>query len=111
MTKEPIMLKPCTGVCKQPESTWLQLRMKVPSELISQYPSEWVYRVSLDTADLREVNEKAAAIWADWLTKLDQQRQLLNTQRADSISSELAKVLAEQVTAQLLAADETVRTP
>ena len=59
--------------------------------------SEWAHRVSLDTADLREANEKAAAIWADWLTKFDEQRKSLNTQRADSISSELAKVLAQRV--------------
>ncbi len=50
------MPKAYTGVYKRPSYTRWQLRIKVPSDLVSQYSSEWAYRVSLDTSDLREAN-------------------------------------------------------
>lgn len=104
------MPQPHTGVYQRPRSTRWQLRIKVPADLTSQYPTEWAHRVSLETSDLREANEKAAAIRAEWLSKFEEQRKALNTQKADKISPELARVLAQRVSAQLLAADEKLRT-
>lgn len=103
------MPKPLTGVYRRPRSTRWQLRIKVPSDLASLYPTEWACRVSLETSDLREANEKAAKLWAEWTATFDEQRKAQNPQRVDQISPELAQVLAQRVYATVLAGDETVR--
>lgn len=83
--KKELMPKPLTGVYRRPRSANWQLRIKVPSDLTSLYPTEWACRVSLDTSDLREANEKAAKLWAEWTARFDEQRHSLNPRegRAD----------------------------
>lgn len=107
--KKDTMPKPMTGVYRRPGSTRWQLRVKVPSDLLSLYPTEWACRVSLETSDLREANEQAAQRWAEWTTRFDEQRKALNPQKAEKITPQLAQIIAQRVGASMLATDEKLR--
>lgn len=108
--KKETMPIPHTGVYRRPGSTRWQLRIKAPSDLLHLYPSGWACRVSLDTSDLREANAKAKKVWDQWSERFKEQRREQNPQRADQITPEFAQVLAQRVSARLLASDETLRT-
>lgn len=107
--KKDTMPKPITGVYRRPGSTRWQLRIKVPADLTSLYPTEWACRVSLETSELREANERAAKLWAEWTARFDEQRRELKPQEAERITPELAQVLAQRVYARVLAGDEALR--
>jgi len=104
------MPKPDTGVYRRSGSTRWQWRIKVPSDLRSLYPTEWAFRASLDTEDLREANSKAVALRAQWHARFDEQRRELNPSSVERITPEMSKVLAQRVSAILLAGDDTLRT-
>lgn len=108
MTTEP-MPKPDTGVYRRDRSMSWQWRIKAPKELRHLYRTDWAHRCSLQTADLREANRKAAALRSEWLGRFDAQRRELHAQPADKITPELGKLLAERVAHHLLATDERLR--
>lgn len=59
MTAES-MSKPDTGVHRHGSSPNWQWRIKAPKDLLSFYATEWAHHCSLETADLRVANSKAA---------------------------------------------------
>jgi hypothetical protein len=103
MTKRAAGVGPRTG-----SSVW-QWRIKAPSELQSLYPPQWACRCSLGTSDLKEANGKAAKLQAHWMTRFDEQRKALNPLRVEHITTEMGRLLAERVTAQILGTDEKLR--
>jgi hypothetical protein len=107
--KKETMPKPLTGVYRRPRSTNWQLRIKAPADLVSLYLTEWACRVSLETSDLREANENAAKLWAEWTTRFDEQRKALSPEKAERITPELAQVVAQRVAATALSSDEAFR--
>jgi integrase len=97
------------GVFKRPGSSAWHWGIKVPADLRNQYASQWAHRCSLETADLREANERASAKHALWLQQFADKRRELNPQRLDKVTPELAQSLAQRVAVELLATDDTLR--
>jgi hypothetical protein len=73
------------------------------------YPTQWAHRCSLDTADLREANDKASGLRAQWMARFAEQRRAQNPQTLQAVSPELAAVLAERIRAKVLGADDAIR--
>ena len=48
-----------------------QFALKAPQDLLRHFPGEWAVRCSLGTADLRETNDKAKVLHAEWATRFD----------------------------------------
>ena len=57
------------GVTKRPESNIYQFVLRVPRDVRQHFASDWAVRCSLGTADLREANDKARALQADWAAR------------------------------------------
>ena len=64
MTRFP-GVHPRTGTRK-----W-QFVLKAPQDLLRHFPSGWAVRCSLGTADLREANDKAKALQAEWAARFE----------------------------------------
>jgi hypothetical protein len=109
MTKASASMKRSPGVTKRPGSSVFQWGIKAPSDLRSLYATQWAHRCSLDTSDLREANERASKLQAEWFSRFAEQRRALNPTRVDNVSPELAATLAERVRASVLSRDDTVR--
>jgi hypothetical protein len=109
-TKASETMKRGAGVGQRPGSTVWQWGIKVPTDLQGHYPTQWAHRCSLETADLREANEKASALQAQWLQRFAEQRRELNPQRVEKVTPDLAQTLAQRLTTTLLAADEKLHT-
>lgn len=95
---------------KRAGSNVWQWCVKVPTDLRGQYETQWAHRCSLETTDLREANDRASKLHAEWRERFAAQRRALNPQRLDKVSAELGQALAQRVTAKLLQADEKLRT-
>lgn len=108
MTKDTLP-KPDTGAHRRECSTAWQWRIKVPKDLLSECPSEGAHRTSLNTADLREANTKAAQLRAEWLARLDEQRRERNAQPVAVIAPELGPKRAARIRARMLQLDEERR--
>lgn len=85
------------GVYERPNSPHLWFHIKVPKALKSLYGREWAEQVSLETADRREANVKAARLRAQWLDTFERQRKEQDGQRVERMTPDLAKFLAQQV--------------
>lgn len=103
------MPKPDIGVHRRPRSTSWQWRIKVPLDLRHLYPSEWAYRASLGTSDLREANRIAAGLRAKWLQTFEDQRKSQNPTSVEAITPELSALLAQRIRHNVLAGDEKRR--
>ena len=108
MTSEK-MAKRAAGVHHRTGSSVWQWRIKTPTELQSLYPTQWAARCSLGTSDLKDANGKAATLQAQWMTRFDEQRKMLNPLRVEHVTPEMGKLLAERVTASILGTDEKLR--
>ena len=102
-------MKRYAGVAKRPGSTIWQWSQKVPDDLRQQYPTQWAHRCSLKTSDLREANELATRLHADWLGRFAAKRLALNPQRIETVTPELSKMLAQRVSAAFLRNDDLMR--
>lgn len=102
-------MKRFQGVTKRPGSSLYSWGIKVPADLKGQYKGQWAYRGSLGTSDLREANEKASALQAEWLARFAEQRRALNPTKVESVSADLAATLAARVRTAVLSRDDTVR--
>jgi integrase len=102
-------MKRYAGVAKRPGSAIWQWSQKVPDDLRQQYPTQWAHRCSLKTSDLREANELASRLHADWLDRFSAKRRELNPQRIEIVTPELSRMLAQRVAANLLRTDDIIR--
>ena len=103
------MPKPDPGVHRRTRSANWHWRIKAPTDLRTQYVTEWAHRVSLRTSNVREANHSAAQLRAHWLERFVEQRRELHPQRIDLVTPELAAILAQRVTAATLAQDDKLR--
>lgn len=69
MTKAALTRHP--GVLRRPDSNIYQFGLRVPRDLLAHFPSPWAVRCSLGTADLREANDKAKALQAEWVVRFE----------------------------------------
>jgi integrase len=104
------MVKRATGVYLRTGTNVYQWRIRVPKDLAAFYPGkEWADRRTLGTSNLAQANRLAAQLYADWLTKFDQQRQQLNLQPT-ALTPELIKLMTDTFHYDALTADHNVRT-
>jgi hypothetical protein len=54
------------GVQRRADSVIYQFVLKAPADLRAHFPTGWAARQSLKTSDLREANDKAKALQAEW---------------------------------------------
>lgn len=99
-----------TGVYPRAGTNNYQWRIKAPIDLRELYASEWAHRQSLETSDLRKANKLAVELRAEWMARFDEQRRSLNPLGLETVSAEMAELLAARVSSHLLAFDEKVRT-
>lgn len=102
-------MKRAAGVTRRPGSTVFQWGIKAPADLRGLYPTQWAHRCSLETANLREANDKASGLQALWIARFAEQRRTQNPQELRAITPELTAVLAERVRAAVLNADDLIR--
>ena len=104
------MPKMATGVSRRSRSSAYQFRIRVPKDLAHLYPDkEWADRRTLGTSNLAQANRLAAQLYADWLTKFDQQRQQLSPQPA-ALTPELIQLMADTFRHEAIGLDHWVRT-
>jgi integrase len=72
VTKAALIRHP--GVLRRPDSNTYQFGLRVPTELRKHFRSPWALRCSLGTADLREANDKAKALQAEWAVRFESLR-------------------------------------
>jgi integrase len=109
MAKVSEEMKRATGVTKRPGSNIWQWGIKAPADLRSHYRSQWAHRCSLETADLRAANEKAAQLTAIWQELFAEQRRALNPTAVPQVTPEMALALAQRVYTATLQQDDSVR--
>jgi hypothetical protein len=59
------------GVTRRADSNIYQFALRVPKDVQQHFKSPWAVRCSLGTADLRAANDKAKALHAKWVTRLE----------------------------------------
>jgi integrase len=91
------------GVQRRPDSNTYQFGLRTPRDLLSQFPGPWVIRCSLGTADLREANDKAKALQAEWALRFEAMR---SGKPVPADVSALRADLLSRVEAALLGIDE-----
>lgn len=69
MTKAELTRFP--GVGRRPDSNTYQFALRVPKDVQQHFKSRWAVRCSLGTADLREANDKAKALQAEWARRFE----------------------------------------
>lgn len=105
------MAKRATGVYLRTGTNVYQWRIRVPKDLTHLYPgTEWAERRSLRTSNLPQANRLAAQLYADWLTKFDQQRQQLSPNPAQALTPELVQFMADSFRHDAITLDQWVRT-
>ena len=105
------MAKRATGVYLRTGTNVYQWRIRVPKDLAVFYPGkEWADRRTLGTSNLAQANRLAAQLYADWLTRFDQQRKKLAPDSIHSLTPELIKFLSETLHHNALTADLNNRT-
>ena len=94
----------------QRKGVWY-VRVMIPLELRGQFPGSKSQVVeSLKTSDYTDAKVKATIRRATHLARFEQVRRELNPLPLERITPEMAQVLAERVTARILATDELLRT-
>jgi hypothetical protein len=116
MTKVSEYMKRATGVQKRSGSTSWHWGIKVPSDLKHLYAGQWAHRCSLETADLRDANTKAAGLRAEWMARFERQRkgevvdpQLANPLAPVALTEALIKEACDLMHARMLESDEARR--
>lgn len=59
------------GVHRRADSGIYQFGLRAPVDLLTHFPSGWAVRCSLKTGDLREANDKAKALQAEWAGRFE----------------------------------------
>ncbi|MWL87675.1 site-specific integrase [Cupriavidus sp. SW-Y-13] len=95
MTTDP--MKKAIGVYSRRGSNIWQWKIRAPKDLRHLYSSDWAENCSLGTPDLRQANLKATQLRADWLRTFDEQRATLAPLMVETVTPEMAQVIAQQV--------------
>lgn len=96
------------GVHRRADSNKYQFVLKPPKDLQHHFDGQWAVRCSLGTADLREANDKARALQAEWALKFEALRKADNPQPVP-MNAALASSIAAEVRRWVLEADDNMR--
>ena len=81
------MAKRVTGLYLHTGTNVYQSRIRLPKDLAAFHPDkEWADRRTLGISNLVQANRLAAQLYADWLTKFDQQRKQLAPEFGQALS-------------------------
>ena len=59
------------GVTRRSDSNVYQFALRVPKDVQQNFQGPWAVRCSLGTADMREANDKAKALQAEWAQRFE----------------------------------------
>lgn len=96
------------GVHLRPDSAVYWFALRAPADLAHHYPSRWAVRQSLKTKDLRQANDKAKALQAEWAERFASLRKADNPQPVD-LSPALCATIAAELRRWVLEADDNLR--
>lgn len=96
------------GVHQRPDSAVYWFALRAPADLAHHYPSRWAVRQSLKTKDLRQANDKARALQAEWAERFASLRKADNPQPVDP-SPALCATIAAELRRWVLEADDNLR--
>lgn len=69
--------------------------LKAPVDLSNHFPGPWAVRLSLKTNDIREANDKARALQAEWVDRFTSLRKADNPGRVTLSPALCAAIAAE----------------
>ncbi|MBG6078690.1 site-specific integrase [Rubrivivax gelatinosus] len=96
------------GVYLRPDSQVYQFGLVPPQDLAHRFASRWAVRCSLRTKDLREANDKAKALHAEWAARFDAMRREENPQPVTP-NPALSGAIAAELRRWVLEADDNMR--
>lgn len=96
------------GVYRRNDSAVWQFGLKPPKDLHHHFPGTWAVRCSLATSDLREANDRARELHAEWAARFAELRRRDNPQRVNP-SPELSATIAAELRRWVLQADDHMR--
>lgn len=96
------------GVHQRLDSAVYWFALRAPADLAHHYPSRWAVRQSLKTKDLRQANDKAKALQAEWAERFASLRKADNPQPVD-LSPALCATIAAELRRWVLEADDNLR--
>lgn len=97
------------GVTRRPDSTVWGFVLRAPQDLLHRFKGKpWAVRCSLATSDLRQANDKARALHAEWADRFAAMRREDNPQRVTLTPALVATITAE-VRRWVLQADDNMR--
>lgn len=95
---------------RRPDSTVWGFVLRAPQDLRHRFNGKpWAVRCSLATSDLRQANDKARALHAEWADRFAAMRREEHAQPAVQITPGMATLLAERVATKVLQDDERMR--
>lgn len=96
------------GVHQRTDSAVYWFALKAPVDLSHHFPGPWAVRQSLRTKDIREANDKARALQAEWADRFTSLRKADNPQPVD-LSPALCTTIAAELRRWVLEADDNLR--
>lgn len=96
------------GVHQRSDSAVYWFALRAPVDLAHHFPGPWAVRQSLRTKDLREANDKARQLQAQWAEKFGSLRRADKPQQA-TLTADLTQAVCAELRRWVLAADDNMR--
>ncbi len=100
---------PFPGVTRRPDSAVWWFVLRAPQDLLHRFDGKpWAVRRSLKTSDLREANDKARVLHAEWAQRFASMRREDNPERVE-LNPALVATIAAEMRRWMLQADDNMR--
>lgn len=96
------------GVTRRSDSSVFWFCLRAPKDLCEHFSGPWAVRISLQTTDLREANEKARQLQAEWAEKFARLRKASRPQPV-ALSPAIVAAIAAELRRWVLQADDNAR--
>lgn len=96
------------GVTRRSDSSVFWFCLRAPKDLREHFSGPWAVRISLQTTDLREANEKARQFQAEWAEKFARLRKASRPQPV-ALSPAIVAAIAAELRRWVLQADDNAR--
>lgn len=96
------------GVTRRSDSSVFWFCLRAPKDLREHFSGPWAVRISLQTTDLREANEKARQLQAEWAEKFSRLRKASRPQPV-ALSPAIVAAIAAELRRWVLQADDNAR--
>lgn len=96
------------GVYQRTDSAVYWFALKAPADVSHHFSNQWAVRRSLKTRDLREANDKARALQAEWADKFAALRKADNPEKV-TLNPALAGAVVAELRRWVLEADDNMR--